>query len=78
MSFLSNIIFAIVLIVGVGFFIKNVKKIIRNIKLGQNINRSENTTLMKTAITTIITYDINLFYKPFIEFCVSIFNTNGS
>lgn len=42
MSFLPNIIFAIVLIVGVGFFVKNVKKIIRNIKLGQNVNRTDN------------------------------------
>lgn len=42
MSFLPNIIFAIVLIVGVGFFVKNVKKIIRNIKLGQDVNRTDN------------------------------------
>ena len=43
MNFLPNIIFAIVLIVGVGFFAKNVKKIIRNIKLGQKVNRSDNS-----------------------------------
>ena len=42
MRFLPNIIFAIVLIIGVGFFVKHVKKIIRNIKLGQKVNRTEN------------------------------------
>ena len=42
MRFLPNIIFAIVLIIGVGFFVKNVKKIIRNINLGQNVNRNDN------------------------------------
>lgn len=42
MRFLPNIIFAIVLIIGVGFFVKHIKKIIRNIKLGQKVNRTEN------------------------------------
>lgn len=44
MSFLSNIIFAVTLIIGVGFFVKNVKKIIRNIKLGQKVNRTDNAS----------------------------------
>jgi len=42
MSFLPNILFAIVLILGIGFFVKNVKKLIRNINLGQNVNRKDN------------------------------------
>lgn len=44
MSFLSNIIFAVSLIIGVGFFVINVNKIIRNIKLGQKVNRSDNAS----------------------------------
>lgn len=44
MSFLSNIIFAVSLIIGVGFFVINVNKIIRNIKLGHNVNRSDNAS----------------------------------
>ncbi|RBA28586.1 (Fe-S)-binding protein [Flavobacterium tibetense] len=42
MSILPNILFAVLLIVGVGYFAKNVKKLIRNIKLGQDVNRSDN------------------------------------
>lgn len=42
MSYLDNIFFAIILILGVGYFTLNVKKILRNIKLGRDINRSDN------------------------------------
>ena len=36
MNYLFNILFAIVLIVGIGYFARNVKKLIRNIKLGKS------------------------------------------
>lgn len=42
MQYLPNIIFAILLIIGIGFFTKNIKKIIRNIKLGKDIDRTDN------------------------------------
>ncbi len=45
MHLLDNILFAIILVIGFGFFIINVKKIIRNIKLGQDVNRSDNPGL---------------------------------
>ena len=41
MSYLDNILFFIILVLGVGYFTINVKKIIRNIKLGKDINRSD-------------------------------------
>jgi len=41
MNYIDNFIFAILLAVGVGFFIKNIKKISRNIKLGKAINRTD-------------------------------------
>jgi heterodisulfide reductase subunit C len=44
MNFLDNIFFAILLIIGFGYFTINVKKIIRNIKLGKDINRSDNAS----------------------------------
>ena len=40
MNYIDNLVFAILLIIGIGFFVKNSKKIIRNIKLGKSINRS--------------------------------------
>ncbi|MCH3883087.1 MULTISPECIES: (Fe-S)-binding protein [Tenacibaculum] len=42
MQYLPNLLFAIVLIIGLGFFVMNVKKLIRNIKLGKDVNRSDN------------------------------------
>ncbi|WP_166923805.1 (Fe-S)-binding protein [Flavobacterium poyangense] len=43
MSYLDNILFAILLIVGFGFFARSVKKIIRNINLGVDVNRKDNS-----------------------------------
>ncbi|MEG1023853.1 MULTISPECIES: (Fe-S)-binding protein [Flavobacterium] len=43
MSYLDNILFAILLIVGFGFFTASVKKIIRNINLGVDVNRKDNS-----------------------------------
>jgi heterodisulfide reductase subunit C len=42
MSYLSNVLFAIILIIGFGYFYLNVKKIIRNINLGVDVNRKDN------------------------------------
>jgi heterodisulfide reductase subunit C len=42
MAYLDNILFAVLLALGAGYFTINVKKLIRNIKLGQDIDRSDN------------------------------------
>jgi len=44
MEYLPNIIFAIVLIAGIGYFAKNVKKLIRNIKLGHKVDANDHTS----------------------------------
>ena len=41
MQYLPNILFAALLIFGIGFFIRNVKKLSRNINLGKPIDRSD-------------------------------------
>ena len=41
MDYLPNIFFAIALVVGIGFFVMNILKLIRNIKLGKDIDRSD-------------------------------------
>jgi hypothetical protein len=43
-KYLESIFFAILLIVGFGYFTINVKKIIRNIKLGKDIDRTDNSS----------------------------------
>jgi len=42
MDYLPNIIFAAALILGIGFFVRNVKKLSRNIKLGKDVDVSDN------------------------------------
>ena len=44
MAYLPSIIFLLVLIVGVGYFTKNIRKIIRNIKLGLEVDTSNDTS----------------------------------
>lgn len=41
MSILGNLFFALILVAGIGYFTKNVKKLIRNINLGQDIDRTD-------------------------------------
>ncbi len=43
MNYIDNIAFAALLVFGIGFFVRNVRKLIRNIKLGKNIDKSDNT-----------------------------------
>ena len=43
MSYLDNILFAIILIIGFGYFISNIKKIYRNINLGIDVDRKDNS-----------------------------------
>ena len=42
MGYLDSILFAILLIIGFGYFYTNIKKVVRNINLGTTINRSDN------------------------------------
>lgn len=42
MSYLDNILFAILLVIGFGYFFNSVKKIRRNINLGTDVNRYDN------------------------------------
>ncbi|MCK0123961.1 (Fe-S)-binding protein [Gelidibacter sp. F2691] len=44
MNYIPNILFAIALFIGIGYFAKNVKKLIRNIKLGHDVDVSDNTS----------------------------------
>lgn len=41
-AYLPNILFIVILVFGIGYFTKNVRKIIRNIKLGQPVDASDN------------------------------------
>jgi len=43
MQYLPNILFSIALLAGIGYFTLNIRKVIRNIKLGQRVDTSDNT-----------------------------------
>ncbi|OIQ16589.1 MAG: Fe-S oxidoreductase [Flavobacterium sp. MedPE-SWcel] len=42
MSYIDNILFVLILVVGFGYFTMNVKKLMRNIKLGKDVDRTDN------------------------------------
>ena len=42
MEYLPNILFAVILILGIGYFVKNINKLRRNIKLGHDVDVSDN------------------------------------
>jgi len=42
MQYIPNIIFIIALVAGVGYFTKNIRKVIRNIRLGKDVDRTDN------------------------------------
>ena len=41
MQYIPNLIFALALAVGLGFFVMNIRKLLRNIKLGKDVNRTD-------------------------------------
>src|SRR5690554_2440930 len=41
MNYVSQIVFSLVLIAGIGYFAANVKRLIRNIRLGRAIDRTD-------------------------------------
>ena len=43
MNFLPNIIFAILLFIGIGFFVRNIHKLKRNIFLGKDVDVSDDS-----------------------------------
>ncbi len=44
MEYLPNILFTLILIAGIGFFVRNIKKLSRNIKLGKAVDVSDNAS----------------------------------
>jgi heterodisulfide reductase subunit C len=64
MSYLDNILFAILLIIGFGYFYLNIKKIIRNINLGVDINRSDNSPARWSNMAMIALGQSKMLKKP--------------
>lgn len=68
MEYLPNILFAIILIIGIGYFAKNVKKLIRNIKLGQDVDVSDNKSQRWKNMTMIALGQSKMVRRPIAGF----------
>ena len=68
MMYIDNILFTIVLILGIGFFAKNVKKLKRNINLGQDVNRHDNPSARWANMAMIALGQSKMVKKPIAGF----------
>ena len=68
MNYIPNILFAIVLIIGLGYFVKNIKKLIRNIRLGQDIDVSDNKSQRWKNMTMIALGQSKMVRRPIAGF----------
>ncbi|WP_395067214.1 4Fe-4S dicluster domain-containing protein [Flavobacterium sp.] len=68
MSYLDNIFFAILLAIGIGYFTINVKKILRNIKLGKDVNRFDNSSERWKNMAIIALGQSKMVKKPIMGF----------
>ena len=64
MAYLDSILFAILLIIGFGYFFTNIKKIIRNINLGTAVNRSDNSKARWANMAIIALGQSKMVRKP--------------
>ncbi len=68
MQYILNVIFAILLLVGIGYFASNVRKLIRNIKLGINVDRSDNKSLRFKHMAKIALGQTKMVRRPIAGF----------
>lgn len=64
MSYLDNILFAILLAVGFGYFFNNVKKLQRNINLGTDVDRTDNAKARWTNMAMIALGQSKMVKRP--------------
>lgn len=68
MQYLPNIIFVVVLAAGIGFFAKNIKRLVRNLKLGKDIDVSDNKTLRWKNMARIALGQTKMVVRPIAGF----------
>jgi heterodisulfide reductase subunit C len=65
MGYLDSILFAILLLLGLGYFFSNIKKVARNINLGTAINRKENPKARWKNMAMIALGQSKMVKRPF-------------
>lgn len=68
MMYIDNLFFAILLSIGIGFFTINVKKLIRNIKLGKDVNRSDNSSARWNNMMMVALGQSKMVKRPIVGF----------
>ena len=68
MMYIDNLVFAVILSIGIGFFVKNVKKLKRNINLGQEIDRKDNSSARWKNMAMIALGQSKMFKRPIAAF----------
>ena len=68
MHYLPNIIFALALVFGVGFFVRNIKKLTRNIKLGKAVDVSNDKPTRLKNMTKIALGQSKMVVRPIAGF----------
>jgi heterodisulfide reductase subunit C len=68
MQYLPNIIFAVILIAGVGYFARNINKLIRNIKLGRDVDVSDDKQQRWKNMTRIALGQSKMVVRPIAGF----------
>lgn len=68
MQYIPNLLFVIILIAGIGFFARNVRKLVRNIKLGKEIDRSDNKSARWKNMAMIALGQSKMVSRPFAGF----------
>lgn len=68
MQYLPNIIFLVLLVAGIGFFVRNVSKLKRNILLGKDVNVSDNKSQRWKNMTKIALGQTKMVVRPIAGF----------
>ena len=64
MQYIPNIIFLVLLVAGIGYFTRNIQKIIRNIKIGQEVDVSDNKKQRWNNVITIALGQSKMVKRP--------------
>ncbi|MUP45676.1 (Fe-S)-binding protein [Gramella sp. BOM4] len=68
MQILAQILFVIALVAGIGFFARNIKRVIRNIKLGREIDRSDRSNERFAKMARVAMGQSKMVKRPFAGF----------
>ncbi|MEZ4875186.1 MAG: (Fe-S)-binding protein [Flavobacteriaceae bacterium] len=64
MQFIPNILFVLLLVAGIGYFTRNIRKIIRNIKLGQPVDASDHKSERWSNVVRIALGQSKMMVRP--------------